>query len=156
LIAKMAPDEIARSVFDLVNQFNPGLSLISELDEQDRVAELNLRAARKAKASTAYTSACIYLTAAMDLVGRDAWERRYDVERIVRADAAAKKVTLQREVPTLLPTVTGNRTQLIEALMNLVLNAFDSVCESAGGPREVEMRAIQPEAGCVRVSVRDS
>jgi PAS domain S-box-containing protein len=80
----------------------------------------------------------------------------YDVERIVRADAAAKKVTLQREVPTLLPTVIGNRTQLIEAIMNLVLNAFDSVCENAGGPREVELRAIQPEAGCVRVSVRDS
>jgi C4-dicarboxylate-specific signal transduction histidine kinase len=80
----------------------------------------------------------------------------YDVERIVRADAAAKKITLQREVPTLLPTVIGHRTQLIEALMNLVLNAFDSVCESAGGPREVQMRAIQPEAGCVRVSVRDS
>ncbi|MBV9873908.1 MAG: AAA family ATPase [Verrucomicrobia bacterium] len=80
----------------------------------------------------------------------------YDVERIVRADAAAKKITLQREVPTLLPTVIGNRTQLMEALMNLVLNAFDSVCESAGGPREVQMRAIQPEAGCVRVSVRDS
>jgi two-component system, LuxR family, sensor kinase FixL len=80
----------------------------------------------------------------------------YDVERIVRADATAKKITLQRELPTLLPTLIGNRTQLIEALMNLVLNAFDSVCESADGPREVEMRAIQPEAGCVRVSVRDS
>jgi PAS domain S-box-containing protein len=80
----------------------------------------------------------------------------YDVDRIVRADAVAKKVTLQLELSTALPTVIGNRTQLIEATMNLVLNAFDSVCESASGPREVEIRAIQPEAGCVRVSVRDS
>ena len=80
----------------------------------------------------------------------------YDVDRIVRADAAAKKVTLQFELSAALPTVIGNRTQLIEALMNLVVNAVDSVCESVSGPREVEMRAMQPEAGCVRVSVRDS
>jgi PAS domain S-box-containing protein len=80
----------------------------------------------------------------------------YDVERIVRPDATAKNVILQLELPTALPTVIGNRTQLIEALMNLVLNAFDSVCERTDGPREVEMRAVQPEPGCVRVSVRDS
>ena len=80
----------------------------------------------------------------------------FDVERIVRADAAAKNVTLQLELPTALPTVMGNRTQLIEALMNLVLNAFDSICESTGGPRQVLMRASQPEAGRIHVAVRDS
>jgi PAS domain S-box-containing protein len=79
-----------------------------------------------------------------------------DVERIVRADAALKNVTLRLDLPTTLPTVIGNRTQLIEALMNLVLNAFDSVCESVDGPREVEMRVNQPEAGRIHVSVRDS
>ena len=41
----------------------------------------------------------------------------YDVERIVKADAAYKSVTLQLDVPTSLPTVIGNRTQLIEALV---------------------------------------
>jgi PAS domain S-box-containing protein len=80
----------------------------------------------------------------------------YDVERIVRADAALKNVTLRLHLPTTLPTVIGNRTQLIEALMNLVLNAFDSVCESVDGPREVEMRASRPEARHIHVSVRDS
>jgi PAS domain S-box-containing protein len=80
----------------------------------------------------------------------------YDVERIVRADAAFKDVTLRLDLPTALPTVIGNKTQLIEALMNLVLNAFDSVCESVDGPREVEMRANQPEARHIHVSVRDS
>jgi len=78
-----------------------------------------------------------------------------DVERIVRADAALKNVTLRLDLPSTLPTVIGNRTQLIEALMNLVLNAFDSVCESVDGPREVEMRASQPEARHIHVSVRD-
>src|ERR1700756_2744645 len=79
----------------------------------------------------------------------------YDVERIVRADATFKSVTLRLDLPAGLPSVIGNRTQLIEALMNLVLNAFDSVCECIDGPREVEMRASQPEARHIHVSVRD-
>jgi len=40
--------------------------------------------------------------------------------------------------------------------MNLVLNAFDSICESLAGPRKVEMHASQPGAGHIHVSVRDS
>jgi PAS domain S-box-containing protein len=80
----------------------------------------------------------------------------YDTERIVRADAIMKNVTLRLDLPASLPTVIGNRTQLVEALMNLVLNAFDSVCESADGPREVEIRASQPEPRQIHVSVRDS
>jgi PAS domain S-box-containing protein len=86
----------------------------------------------------------------------DLYQILNDVERIVRADAASKNVTLQLDVPTALPTVIGNRTQLIEVLMNLVQNAFDSVCESTDGPRQVEIRASQPETGCIRISVRDS
>ena len=79
----------------------------------------------------------------------------YDVERILRADAASKGVTLQLDVPTALPPVMGNKTQLIEAVINLVSNGVDSVCES-GEAGSVEICASQPEAGRVRVLVRDS
>src|SRR5262249_1016569 len=78
LIERMAPDEIAGRISDIVNQLSLGATLTSDPDEKDRVAELNLRAARKAKASTAYASACINLSAGMDLVGCSAWERRYE------------------------------------------------------------------------------
>ena len=64
----------------------------------------------------------------------------YDIERIVRADATLKNVTLRLDLPAALPTGMGNRTQLTEALMNLVLNAFDSICESVDGPRDVGCR----------------
>jgi two-component system sensor kinase FixL len=79
-----------------------------------------------------------------------------DVERIVRADATLRNVTLRLDLETSLPPVIGNRTQLIEALINLVLNAFDSVCESADGPREVEVSASQRKEGRVHIAVRDS
>jgi len=79
LTEKMTPDQITENIFDFVNQLNSGLSLISDADEKERVAELNLSAGRKAKASTAYASACAYLSAGMDLVGCNAWERRYEL-----------------------------------------------------------------------------
>jgi hypothetical protein len=63
MIAKKTPEQVAEKIFDVVNQLNSGLALICEADEKERVAELNLRAGRKAKASTAYASACIYLSA---------------------------------------------------------------------------------------------
>jgi predicted ATPase/signal transduction histidine kinase/GAF domain-containing protein len=79
IIAKLTQDEMEEKIFDIVNQLNSGRKLISSLDEKDLVAGLNLRAGRKAKASTAYDSACIYLSAGMELAGGDAWERRHEL-----------------------------------------------------------------------------
>ena len=86
----------------------------------------------------------------------DLREVLYDVERIVRADAALRNITLRLDLETSLPPVIGNRTQLTEVLINLVLNAFDAVCESAEGPRKVEVRAGQRKEGRVHIAVRDS
>src|SRR5258708_8399830 len=79
LMVRMSADELAENIFDVVNQFNRGAALICELDEKHCVAELNLRAGRKAKASTAYAAACTYLSAGMALVNREDWERRYEL-----------------------------------------------------------------------------
>jgi PAS domain S-box-containing protein len=77
LITGMTPEQISERIFDIVNQFNRGRERIADSEEQEHVAELNLLAARKAKASTAYASACAYLSTGMELVGAEAWGRRY-------------------------------------------------------------------------------
>jgi PAS domain S-box-containing protein len=71
LLASMTSDELAEHVFDVANQFNRGAALLIERDEKARVAALDLRAGRKAKASAAYASACVYLAAGMALIGSD-------------------------------------------------------------------------------------
>jgi PAS domain S-box-containing protein len=88
LIERMTIEEIAEKIFEIVNQFNSGLVLISAEEEKDRVAELNLQAGRKAKGSTAYASACRYLSTGMDLLGEDAWERRYELTLALRLEHA--------------------------------------------------------------------
>ena len=79
LVEKMTPDDVTEKIFDIVNQFNSGLSLIYDPAERERVAELNLWAGRKAKSSTAYESACAYLSVAADLVEPTVWDRHYEL-----------------------------------------------------------------------------
>jgi predicted ATPase len=79
MIGKMTPDEIAKKIFDIVNQLNLGLALIFGPEEKERVAELNLSAGKKAKASAAYPSACTYFSLGIALLGDGGWETRYDL-----------------------------------------------------------------------------
>jgi signal transduction histidine kinase len=85
----------------------------------------------------------------------DVKELLLDVNRIVSTDARMKNISLSMQVPDSLPPVRGDKTHLTQAVLNLVLNAFDSVCES-DGPREVDLLAGGNELSHVHVSVRDS
>jgi signal transduction histidine kinase len=51
--------------------------------------------------------------------------------------------------------VKGDKTHLTQAVLNLVLNAFDAVCDSKD-KREVVLRADQQEPNQLHVWVRDS
>ena len=75
----MSQQEIAARKFDVVNQLNLGSQLIVDREEQQRTAALNLQAAKKAKASTAYGSACRYLAAAMATLGQQGWRDCYEL-----------------------------------------------------------------------------
>jgi predicted ATPase/signal transduction histidine kinase/GAF domain-containing protein len=77
LASRTAPAEIDEKIFEIVNQFNRGASLIHSLEERVQVAELNLRAGRRAKASTAYVSALTYFASGRALLGRESWEHQY-------------------------------------------------------------------------------
>ena len=78
LAARMAPEK-RESVFEIVNQLNRGAALITEQEERDQLAELNLIAGKHAEASTAYASALKYFMAGALLFTEECWERRRDL-----------------------------------------------------------------------------
>jgi len=64
------PEKREEAIFEIVNQTNRGAELIVSREERDQIAELNLIAGKRAKTSTAYASALMYLTAGMGLLER--------------------------------------------------------------------------------------
>ncbi len=79
LVAAMSKEKLTDQIFGVVNQFSRGAVLISDQDERELAADLNFRAGRKAKASTAYASAVNYFSAGMALLGPSDWATRYDL-----------------------------------------------------------------------------
>jgi PAS domain S-box-containing protein len=77
LAVHVPPEQREEVIFDIVNQFNRGASLITSRDEREQVAELNLAAGKRARASAAYASALKYLVAGAALSPADSWERRH-------------------------------------------------------------------------------
>src|SRR6266404_2170020 len=76
LAAHTPPEKREEAIFEIVNQINRGAELIVSGEERDQIAELNLIAGKRAKTSTAYASALMYLTAGMALLGENNWDRQ--------------------------------------------------------------------------------
>src|SRR3984957_10566899 len=72
-------DKVEEGIFEIVNQLNRGSQLITSIAEQERIAELNLIAGRRAKLSTAYASALKYLHAGRGLLTDETWIHNYDL-----------------------------------------------------------------------------
>jgi PAS domain S-box-containing protein len=79
LVAQMPPETREESIFEIVNQFNRGAALLTEQEERYQLAELNLIAGQRAKASTAYASALTFLTAGTALSPEDSWKHRHEL-----------------------------------------------------------------------------
>ena len=76
LVARTPLETREEAIFEIVGQLNRGAALIASAEEREQLAELNLIAGKRAKASTAYASALGYLVAGGALLPGDAWERQ--------------------------------------------------------------------------------
>ena len=75
LLSQQRP--ILARTYDIADQLARGASLITDREEQIRVAELQLAAGRRASTAAAYGSALNYLAVARALLGEDAWDQHY-------------------------------------------------------------------------------
>ncbi len=79
-----------------------------------------------------------------------------EIQAIVRDEAAKKSVAIRTELADDLPVVTGDRVQLQQVLLNLILNAMDAMSSVTDRPRQlvISTRKIDPDQ--VQVSLEDS
>ena len=88
MLASMSADVLAEHLFDVANQLNRGAGRLIDRDEKVQVATIDLRAGRKAKASSAYASGCVYFAAGMALVDERDWDSQHDLMFSLRLERA--------------------------------------------------------------------
>ncbi|MEB3341566.1 AAA family ATPase [Okeania sp.] len=79
LLENIPESERQERIFDIVNQLNYGVNLISDSREREQLAELNLMAGKKAKVSTAYMAAINYFTFGLELLPENSWQIKYNL-----------------------------------------------------------------------------
>ena len=88
LLGKTANLALEDHIFDIVNQLNIGVELITAETEKEELANLNLIAGRKAKAALAYEPAARYLTMGLELLAEIGWKRQYELTLALHIEAA--------------------------------------------------------------------
>jgi PAS domain S-box len=79
-----------------------------------------------------------------------------EVMALVNSDVARSKVELKAELAVHPPPVVGDRIQLQQVILNLILNGKDAMSSVQNTPRELLITSRAGKAGEVLVAVRDS
>ena len=66
------------------------------------------------------------------------------------------RVVLRLELADDLPPVSGDRVQLQQVILNLLLNASDAMSAIEDRPRTLTIRTDRDDGECIRLSVQDS
>ncbi len=79
-----------------------------------------------------------------------------EVIEITRTEAMKNGVSVQAELAEGLPLVQGDRVELQQVILNLILNAVEAMSAMSEGPRKLLITTGGTELGDVLVAVRDS
>jgi signal transduction histidine kinase len=79
-----------------------------------------------------------------------------EVIALTRTEAASNSVSVRTQLAEGLPPVQGDRVQLQQVLLNLIVNAIQSMSGVEDGNRELHISTVRIEPAGVCVTVRDT
>ncbi|MEG3919608.1 AAA family ATPase [Microcoleus sp. T3_A4] len=116
LLQNTPPHILQQKIFDIVNQLNFAIEAIDFLLDRDKLAQLNLIAGKKAKASAAWKPAWNYLKIGINCLSADSWLRQYDL-------------TLALYVETVEAAILSGHVEEMEKLADIVLQQATSLLD---------------------------
>jgi len=78
------------------------------------------------------------------------------VADLLEIEIQARHATLYRVLPNGLPKARGDRVQLQQVLLNLMLNSLDALDAKGSGDRRIEIEASEVEGGLIELAVTDT
>jgi PAS domain S-box-containing protein len=133
LLASLTADELAEHLFDVANQLNRGVALLVDRGEKAQVATISLRAGRKAKASAAYASACVYFATGMALLDESDWGSQYELMFSLWFERAECEF------------LTGNFDHAEQLIGKLLRRAASQVDQAAAHHLQVQLHVLKSE-----------
>jgi C4-dicarboxylate-specific signal transduction histidine kinase len=79
-----------------------------------------------------------------------------EVLALAQSEAGRNRVSLKQQLADNLPPVRGDRVQLQQVILNLIINGLEAIAKSNDGVRELSVSSGIDEANNVVVAVRDS
>ena len=79
-----------------------------------------------------------------------------EVIELTRSEAMKNVVLMRTELADGLPLVRGDRVELQQVILNLVLNAVEAMSALTEGPRELQIVTSRTESNHVLIAVRDT
>ena len=79
-----------------------------------------------------------------------------DVVKLVGREAAFRGIALRIDESTFPPRAMGDRIQIQQCVLNLLMNALDATAQTTSGPRDVTIRVAPEKSGWIGVSVCDT
>jgi PAS domain S-box-containing protein len=88
LLQNTAPEALSEEIFEIADHLNFGVELVTQQQEREEIAKLNLLAGQKAKAAAAYGAAIKYFDVGRELLSADSWQKSYDLTLALYSEAA--------------------------------------------------------------------
>src|SRR5438128_2015129 len=87
---------------------------------------------------------------------RDINETILEVIALARTEVHSNRVSLQTQLSSDVPLIRGDRIQLQQVILNLIINAIEAMSGVGEGVRELQVGSAKDESQSMRVAVRDS
>ncbi|MBP0595035.1 PAS domain S-box protein [Paraburkholderia sp. LEh10] len=151
--------EINQPLAGIITNASTGLSMLSaQPPNVDGALETVRRTIRDGhRASEVMTRLrALFSKKAVTMEAVDLVEAANDVIELLRGEIRARRIVLRLETAENLPPVTGDRVQLQQVALNLLLNAAEAMDGVDVRPRQMLVRIARDDGDCVRLAVTDS